>query len=383
MSTQLVRLSSAAAALVLSGLLIARAPSAQTCGDADASGALSVSDGVAALRTASSLFSKCPTRLCDVDGNGTITVTDGVNILRAAAQLQATQNCPQDVPDAIDQVQTTDGTQAILEVGLAPVPEPGAPTTISSVASGGQASRGRSNAFLVDYDVRGGAAAASTDAHAAAATAAPTLIVAAHRSGEERRGAFALPLPTNAGQQAVAVTFPSTLDATPFSVDFATVSDSGEVSTYVSVEQVPTTAPLCGDFTKDPDEDCDPPGTACGTGFCNVLCRCTNEAVCGNKRREGGEECDGPDASQCNGTACRADCHCQPAVCGDGKRQGSEQCDGLDASACGSLACRSDCTCGTAQCGNNVREGDEECDGSDKVACGARACLQSCLCALE
>jgi len=68
--------------------------SAQICGDADDSGQVSVTDGVAALRAAANLPNGCGGGRCDIDGNGTITVTDGVNILRKAANLTIVENCP-------------------------------------------------------------------------------------------------------------------------------------------------------------------------------------------------------------------------------------------------------------------------------------------------
>jgi uncharacterized delta-60 repeat protein len=65
----------------------------QICGDADANGAFSVSDGVATLRAAAGLDSVCSATVCDVDGSGSIGVTDGVNVLRAAADLHALLSC--------------------------------------------------------------------------------------------------------------------------------------------------------------------------------------------------------------------------------------------------------------------------------------------------
>lgn len=65
----------------------------QLCGDVDANGAFSVSDGVATLRTAAGLDSVCGASVCDVDGSGSIGVTDGVNVLRAAADLPALLGC--------------------------------------------------------------------------------------------------------------------------------------------------------------------------------------------------------------------------------------------------------------------------------------------------
>jgi len=67
---------------------------AQLCGDADASGTVTVTDGVQVLRQAVGLSSSCTNSTCDVDGNGSVTVTDGVNVLRLAAGLAITANCP-------------------------------------------------------------------------------------------------------------------------------------------------------------------------------------------------------------------------------------------------------------------------------------------------
>lgn len=65
-----------------------------TCGDADGSGAVAVTDGVQALREAAGLDSACAGTVCDVDGDGAVTVSDGVRILRAAAGLSADLACP-------------------------------------------------------------------------------------------------------------------------------------------------------------------------------------------------------------------------------------------------------------------------------------------------
>lgn len=65
-----------------------------SCGDADRSGVVTVTDGVQALRAAASLSSVCRNATCDADNSGTITVTDAVNVLRAAAGLSREFNCP-------------------------------------------------------------------------------------------------------------------------------------------------------------------------------------------------------------------------------------------------------------------------------------------------
>jgi hypothetical protein len=67
---------------------------AQTCGDADGSGTVTVTDGVQVLRAAAGLTASCPATLCDVDGSGSVTVTDGVNVLRKAAGLAVDFKCP-------------------------------------------------------------------------------------------------------------------------------------------------------------------------------------------------------------------------------------------------------------------------------------------------
>jgi hypothetical protein len=66
----------------------------QICGDADQSGAITVTDGVQILRAAAELSSSCTLQRCDLDHSGAITVTDGVNVLRGAAGLPFTSQCP-------------------------------------------------------------------------------------------------------------------------------------------------------------------------------------------------------------------------------------------------------------------------------------------------
>ena len=78
------------------GLLVATGAMAQLCGDADANGSVTVTDGVQVLRAAAGLSSTCTEQPedCDIDGSGGITVTDGVNVLRKAAGLPVTDACP-------------------------------------------------------------------------------------------------------------------------------------------------------------------------------------------------------------------------------------------------------------------------------------------------
>jgi hypothetical protein len=84
-------LAAIAACLVVASSVTAEA---QVCGDADNSGAVTVTDGVQVLRAAAGLSSTCDTNSnCDVDGNGSVSVTDGVNVLRKAADLPISEAC--------------------------------------------------------------------------------------------------------------------------------------------------------------------------------------------------------------------------------------------------------------------------------------------------
>lgn len=57
------------------------------CGDPNASGTVTVTDGVEVLSAAAGLPTGCTDAICDVDGSGAVTVTDGVLVLRFAAGL--------------------------------------------------------------------------------------------------------------------------------------------------------------------------------------------------------------------------------------------------------------------------------------------------------
>jgi hypothetical protein len=98
---------------------------AQTCGDADGSGSVTVTDGVQVLRSAAGLSSGCSERTnsCDVDGSGSVTITDGVNVLRKAAGVSITESCPGGGGDGTaDVAQVTDVLLPFLTFGLREVP---------------------------------------------------------------------------------------------------------------------------------------------------------------------------------------------------------------------------------------------------------------------
>ncbi len=80
---------------------------AQVCGDADASGAVSLTDGVRALRSAAGLAGGCAIPVCDFDGNGAVGVTDGVRVLRVVAGLDGGLVCPGLAPDPLSGGATT------------------------------------------------------------------------------------------------------------------------------------------------------------------------------------------------------------------------------------------------------------------------------------
>ena len=100
---------------------------AETCGDADGSGSVTVTDGVQVLRSAAGLSSTCSAHAssCDVDGSGTATVTAGVNVLRKAAGLGITENCPGGGDGTADVAQVTDVMVPFLTLGLKEVPNVG------------------------------------------------------------------------------------------------------------------------------------------------------------------------------------------------------------------------------------------------------------------
>jgi hypothetical protein len=132
-------------------LALATGVRAQTCGDADASGSVTVTDGVQTLRSAAGLSSTCSAARCDVDGSGSITVTDGVNVLRKAAGLSAPSACPggsdggDGVQAAVDSVVPflAFGLQFVSDVGLSSAVAP-AGEGVDNCPDGGT----RSKSFL-------------------------------------------------------------------------------------------------------------------------------------------------------------------------------------------------------------------------------------------
>jgi hypothetical protein len=82
-------------------LASAAAADAATCGDANRTGSVTVTDGVLVLRAAAQLPSTCPRERCDMNVDGGISVTDGVLALRVAAGITTEVACSASQADVI------------------------------------------------------------------------------------------------------------------------------------------------------------------------------------------------------------------------------------------------------------------------------------------
>jgi hypothetical protein len=84
-------------------VLAAAAPAAgATCGDANRTGTVTVTDGVLVLRAAAELpATVCPKERCDMNLDDRVTVTDGVLALRVAAGIQTSVACSSTQVDTI------------------------------------------------------------------------------------------------------------------------------------------------------------------------------------------------------------------------------------------------------------------------------------------
>lgn len=121
---------------------------AQICGDADGSGAMTITDGVQVLRKAAGLESNCAERVCDVDGNGTTSVSDGVTILRRVAQLPSAMSCGTRFGELVKTI-TVGAITADLRIGTPPLPGPGAPQNVFAIDGPGKVQSGQVALFNV------------------------------------------------------------------------------------------------------------------------------------------------------------------------------------------------------------------------------------------
>ena len=88
----------AAVVMIVGGAASAHAA---TCGDANRTGSVTVTDGVLVLRAAAQLEANCPRERCDMNVDGGISVTDGVLALRVAAGVETQVACSASQADVI------------------------------------------------------------------------------------------------------------------------------------------------------------------------------------------------------------------------------------------------------------------------------------------
>jgi hypothetical protein len=303
------------AALVVGGSAFDHA-SAQVCGDPSGDRNVTVADGVQVLRAAAGLDSLCATlpAVCDVDGSVATTVADGVNVLRAAAGLPSLRRCPTGVTGVLGGVES-DGPPPRLEIGMAPIPAPGAPVTISDIQGSTTVTAGSVNVLTLTYDISAGAAEVAEAGNI-------SLIVAASSSGSFAAGFFELPLEARAGTIEVRVTLAANLGPGEFDLEFSTRSEQ-VVSQYWAFRQRPTSQlPVCA-------EDCS--GNVCGVN---------PRAVCGTNPATGDCLC-----AQTNDASV---CTCFQPICGVGDPcTGNSSCPSgffcVNAACCGEPFCAALC----------------------------------------
>lgn len=112
----MMRIAARAASLIALGFTLAGAApaGAASCGDANRTGTVTVTDGVLILRSAAQLETLCPRERCDMNVDGNISVTDGVLALRVAAEIQTSVACSAAQVDTIfGQVQKIGGLGGI------------------------------------------------------------------------------------------------------------------------------------------------------------------------------------------------------------------------------------------------------------------------------
>jgi hypothetical protein len=215
--------------------------SAQVCGDANGNGTIDLTDGVQILRSAASLSSSCSASICDLDGNGTISVTDGVNALRRVAGLSATVGCGTGISSFVAGVKTSDGSDAVLEIGVAPVPGGTAPQTIGTPQGSSTAVAGGSNAVVVPYDSNGLAQALTVGSSDPLNAPLTFVLAVADLNGNLTDGIFEIPLDASAGQVDITVEFPQNLAQQSFLLCPAT-RNQGVLSQYGALRQDPSSA---------------------------------------------------------------------------------------------------------------------------------------------
>jgi cysteine-rich repeat protein len=140
----------------------------------------------------------------------------------------------------------------------------------------------------------------------------------------------------------------------PGTTSFTTTFEPATTTTDSTTSEPPTSttdpSDLCGNYQKDPGEECDVGPK--GNGVCTPSCTYN---VCGDGYVGAGEACDG-DIPDC--------INCDLATCGNGEVDPGEQCD--DGNDDDTDACLS--TCKTAKCGDGiVHAGVEQCDDGNDI----------------
>jgi hypothetical protein len=234
-------------ALAAALLLATPGVHAQTCGDPDGSG-IDVIDAANVLRAAVGLPSNCSAvpAACDVDANHDIDVVDAANVLRAAVNLPARLGCAAPgITRFVTSVEDASGTSAQLTLGIAPIPQAGAPATIGDITGATTVKEGGSNTLTVTFDTAGAAAASAAAAApgdaAASAAGDPTLLIAVQTgAGVPVDGFFMLPLTGATGEVTIVTMFGDRIPTHTFMFELAT-SDQGIVSQYAPFLQVVAT----------------------------------------------------------------------------------------------------------------------------------------------
>jgi predicted lipoprotein len=149
------------ALLLLAVLVHPSAAGAQTCGDADRDGAVTLADARRIMRTAVLLPVACDLAACDTDDDGQLTSVDGVRVLQAAAGAPVALACDQLGPRRrmlrslvvvviLPGYRQFDGAAAALETAVAALVAAPSEITLDAARSAWRAARGawkRTEAF--------------------------------------------------------------------------------------------------------------------------------------------------------------------------------------------------------------------------------------------
>lgn len=176
----------ARAVALLALALVLAAPSAAraqvVCGDADADGLVTDTDGVLVLRQAANLPSPCKLIRCDADGDDRITDADAVLVLRKAVGLPAAERCGRGgvrgvvVPPDLGQIVEAE-REPNDSAGVAHVLAPMGPGATRQVRGALDPRADPLDGFVVPLDAAGGPDVLALDLRVAPASADLDLLV--------------------------------------------------------------------------------------------------------------------------------------------------------------------------------------------------------------